>query len=231
MVGKERDLMDPLLLIRLHLELEGVGIDDDGSLFRIPGSSPDTLHRVYVTRHDQGDSVFFQRDVPKAVRKKLLALPIRDFFEQPERVKSILMEDRPCEEIHIGKSYILTAPVPPSRFPDVIPLSQVSQEVVRRYDAALVPEQKEVFGILVVGEIVSTCESSRENERAGEAWVRTHEAFRRRGFARQVTAAWGNWLLAQGKTPFYSHRWENFASQAVAQSLGMVQYVADAGYA
>jgi predicted GNAT family acetyltransferase len=83
----------------------------------------------------------------------------------------------------------------------------------------------------VDGQIVSTCQSSRENDLAGEAWVRTLESYRRRGYARQVTAAWGSWLRQHGKTPYYSHRWDNLASQAVAQSLGLIQYIADAGYA
>jgi predicted GNAT family acetyltransferase len=102
--------------------------------------------------------------------------------------------------------------------------------VVRRYDQGLLESGKEAFAVLVDGEIVSTCESSRENEQAGEAWVRTLESFRRRGFARQVTAAWGHWLMQRGKVPFYSHVSANQASRAVAQSLGLVQYIEDAGY-
>jgi hypothetical protein len=45
-----------------------------------------------------------------------------------------------------------------------------------------------------------------------------------------VTAAWGCYLLQQGKIPFYSHVVGNLASQAVARSLGLRQYIADVGY-
>ena len=89
----------------------------------------------------------------------------------------------------------------------------------------------EVFGMLADGQVVSTCESSREDKYAGEAWVRTLEPYRRRGYARQVTAAWGRWLQQHGRVPFYSHRAENLASRAVAQSLGLIEYIEDAGYA
>jgi RimJ/RimL family protein N-acetyltransferase len=223
--------MDAMQLIQLHLELECIGIDAAGNLVRIPGPDPDTLHRVYVARHDQGDSIFFQPDVPKATRKRLLGLPFSAFFDDPDRVKTILAQDKACEDFHIGKSYIFSSAVNEAHYPHVVRLSQLDAEMVRRYDPDLDLRQKEVFGIVIGEEFVSTCESSRENERAGEAWVRTREQFRRRGFARQVTAAWGNWLIQHGKVAFYSHKWDNLASQAVAQNLGLAQYVADAGYA
>lgn len=224
-------MIDPLHFLRLHMQLECVGLDAAGQLVRIPGPFPDTVHRVYVARHDQGDSLFFRADVPMSTRKKLMRLPIADFFESPQRIQAILAEDEPVQEVHIGKSYRFPAVIPNTWFSDVIRLAQVDPAVVRRFDPDLEVSTHAVFGVLVAGEIVSACESSRENEFAGEAWVRTKEGFRQRGYARQVTAAWAAALKAQGIVPFYSHKWENLASQAVAQSLGLIQYIADAGYA
>jgi predicted GNAT family acetyltransferase len=74
------------------------------------------------------------------------------------------------------------------------------------------------------------CVSSRENEVAAEAWVETRPEHRRRGLARQVTAAWGHDLRRRGKIPFYSHRLENSASQAVARSLGLRQWKTEVAY-
>lgn len=186
---------------------------------------------MYVARHERGDSLFFQANLPHSIRRELQRLPISAFFEAPDRVKAVLAKDRLCEEIHIGKSYIFPGPLRSRLYPDVVRLAELDPELVRQYDPGLDLSRKEVFGIVRDGKIVSTCESSRENEAAGEAWARTLEGYRQRGYARQVTAAWGNWLLSQGRLPFYSHRWDNLASQAVAQSLGLIQYVADAGYA
>lgn len=224
-------MADPLDLIRLHLALECVGIDDQDQLIRIPGENPDTLHRVYIARHDRGDSLFFRADVPAATRKKLSHLKKADFFESPQRVIAILEADEPVTEQHIGKSYIFPESTAAASFPGVVRLSRLDPDLVRAYDADLLPIGGEVFGILEDGQIVSTCQSSRENASAGEAWVRTLEDYRRRGYARLVTGAWAQDLMLQGKVPFYSHRWENLASQAVAQSLGLIQYIADAGYA
>lgn len=221
----------PLDLICLHLALECVGLNEHNRLVRLPGPNPDTLHRVYVARHSEGDSVFFQDGLPEDLQVQLAGLPVTDFFESPDRIRAILAANGPCEEIHVGRSYVFPTLPDPDDFTGVVDLAQINPHVVEQYDPGLVGTEKEVFCILCDGLIASTCESSRENEWAGEAWVRTLPEYRRRGFARQVTAAWGNRLIQQGKVPFYSHRWENTASQAVARSLGLFQYIADAGYA
>src|SRR6266566_8602189 len=83
---------------------------------------------------------------------------------------------------------------------------------------------------LMNGLIISTCQSSQENTSAAEAWVRTLPDFRKRGYARQVTAAWAYQLQQQGIIPFYSHRWDNTPSQAVARSLQLTLYVTEVGY-
>lgn len=222
--------MEGIDFIRLHLALEGTGIDASGQLVRLPIPDPDTLFRVYVTRHALGDTIFFQAGLSQPIRDKLLRLPVTDFFTHPERVEAILAEELPCADRHIGKSYIFPDTLNAAHYPDVARLSQVDPGIVQQFNPQFDPGQKEIFGVLVDGKIVSTCESSREDVFAGEAWVQTLEPYRQRGYARQVTAAWGHGLQQHGKVPFYSHKWENLASQAVAHSLGLIQYIEDAGY-
>lgn len=204
--------MHPLVIE--HLALECAGFDERGDLIRIEGPNPDTLPRVFVARDSSGDAVVFRADVPGATRRALLRLPISAFFEQREAVCEILARDAPVESIHTGRSYVFSQPPDPAVYRDVV-----------RLDGDAV-----IFGIIIDGVPVSTCQSSRENDRSGEAWVQTAEAYRRRGFARMVTAAWGAHLLAQGITPYYSHVLDNLASQAVAHSLGLMAYVQDAAY-
>jgi GNAT superfamily N-acetyltransferase len=217
-------------LIRTQLALEGIGVDDEGQLIRVPCLNPDTLHRVYVARYPGGATIFFQAGLHPALCSCLLRLPVTEFFENPQRVRAILAEDRPCESSFIGKSYVFPDTISVIQYPDVLHLSQADPELVRQYNPEIDPNHKEVFGVMADGKIVATCESSREDDAAGEAWVFTLEPYRRRGYARQLTAAWGHWLQKRGKTPFYSHLRENLASQAVAQSLGLIQWVEGAGY-
>jgi predicted GNAT family acetyltransferase len=102
--------------------------------------------------------------------------------------------------------------------------------LIAAYDPELIDRPWPVFAIVEDGRIVSSCLSARENDSAGEAWVRTLPAHRRRGYAREVTAAWGADLARQGKIAFYSHRVDNPASAAVARSLGLDAFTHDIGF-
>jgi len=68
--------------------------------------------------------------------------------------------------------------------------------------------------------VVALCHSSRLTDRAAEAGVWTDPAFRGRGYAAAVTAAWGS-LFDPRTTLFYSTGSENRSSQRVAQRLGL----------
>ena len=63
-----------------------------------------------------------------------------------------------------------------------------------------------------------------ESKQAAELAVETAPGYRRLGYARQVVAAWASHVLGEGKVAFYSHEVGNAASEALAHSLGVVQY-------
>lgn len=143
---------------------------------------------------------------------------------------AVLEADRPCESIFIGKSYLFPTTLSKVDYPDVVRISRLDRAEAQRLAPDFDPQGPDMFAILRDGKIASACTSSREDDLAGEAWVWTAEDFRRCGYARQTTAAWAHDLQQRGKTPFYSHKRENTASQRVARSLGLIQYIEDAGY-
>jgi predicted GNAT family acetyltransferase len=102
------------------------------------------------------------------------------------------------------ETYVATAPFPAADYPD-------AREIAGRF----VVENRD-------GEPVSWAWSISCDDRAAEVSVETVEAFRRRGYAAQVTAAWATRTLAAGTVPFYSHRAANVASAAVAARLELV---------
>lgn len=88
-------------------------------------------------------------------------------------------------------------------------------------------ESTPCLAILKDGRPVSACFSARTSTAASEAGVETLPAYRRRGYASAVTAAWAQHVRALGRIPLYSTSWDNLASQQVARRLGLVLYGAD----
>jgi hypothetical protein len=160
----------------------------------------------------------------------LQALPVSRGFVEYDLVKTILAKAVPCESMHVGKSYIFPAPISPGQYPAVTRLDETHTALMERFDPDVIIPHRAVYGVMVEGESAAVCMSSRENHTSGEAWVYTTPKYRRHGYARQVTLAWAASLLRHGKTPFYSHTVENHASAALAQRLGLQQYIADVGY-
>ncbi len=81
-----------------------------------------------------------------------------------------------------------------------------------------------VLSIFEDGSPVSVCFCARRFAEAAGAGVETAEAYRGRGFAARVTAAWALAIRAGGLVPLYSTAWTNDASVSVARKLGLMAY-------
>jgi RimJ/RimL family protein N-acetyltransferase len=87
---------------------------------------------------------------------------------------------------------------------------------------ALVSGELGPFAFGIVDETVtSICHCSRIRAPSAEAGVWTHPAFRGRGLAASVTAAWARLVQDSGRIAFYSTSAENRSSQRVAARLGL----------
>jgi len=76
------------------------------------------------------------------------------------------------------------------------------------------------------GHPVSVCFCARRSAEAAAAGLETAAAYRGRGLAAHVTAAWATAVRALGLTPLYSTSWSNRASLRVADKLGLQAYAA-----
>lgn len=81
-----------------------------------------------------------------------------------------------------------------------------------------------VMAVCDDGYPVSVCFCARRAETAAAAGVESAPAYRKRGYAARVTAAWAGAVRASGRTPLYSAAWSNAASLALARKLGLVAY-------
>jgi hypothetical protein len=129
---------------------------------------------------------------------------------------------------------------PAYRFPSVIrdlggvtPITADNLHLLGQMEAyrldveAGLAEYEPRLAVVVDGAAVAICNSARLTDRVAEAGVDTVEAYRGRGYAPVVVAAWAREIRESGRIPLYSTSWENHASQAVARKLGLVAYGAD----
>ena len=84
-----------------------------------------------------------------------------------------------------------------------------------------------VMAVCADGHPVSVCGCARRSGVAAEAGLETAPAFRGRGGAPRVTAAWAGAVWDSGRTPLYSTSWANTSSLAVARKLGLKIYATD----
>jgi GNAT acetyltransferase len=222
-------VLDAPALIRRQFALEGIGLDADERLVRVPGATAEEIPRLYVARHAGGYARFYRRDLPDDAVAWLDALPAEAALTDPDRVKQVLALDGPLAGTWAGTSYVVDRPPDPASYPDVSVLTKAPSDLIGRFDPDLL-NRGPVYAVLLDGQIVSACVSARESAEAAEAWVQTASTYRGRGYARQTTAAWARAVLSRGKIAFYSHLWTNLASKRVALSLGLVPFIDAVGY-
>lgn len=218
-------------LLRLQLELECTRVEPGNLLAPFACADPDPLARALVVGYSNAYALYLRQDMPLTLRERLRELGPERALSDRERVQAILAEDATCDDVWSGVTYIFPSNLAATVPPDAIRLEhQRHGPLLDAHQPGWDVGKGVVYGIIVDGRLVSSCTSSRENAQAAEAWVVTKLDYRRRGFARQVVAAWARDLQQQGKTPFYSHRADNLASRDVAHSLGLAQVFATVGY-
>ncbi len=143
----------------------------------------------------------------------------------------VLRADRESPSIACGPAY---------SFPDALPaparvtrITRANLHLLRQMVSDLEAVAREFEGreprlaVVEGGVAVSLCFSARLTARAAEAGVETVAAYRGRGYAPAVVAAWARAIRASSRIPLYSTSWDNLASRAVARKLGLVQYGTD----
>jgi len=217
-------------IVQRYLAMDGQGVTADGLLISLDETIADKMPRLLVLNHEWGYSLLPCYNLPPHLRDTLMQFAPELAFRDHERIKTILSAEAPCAETWTGRSYTFPALKAEDYPADVVRLSEAQHDLIAKYDPNLNPYQVTACAIIVDGQIVSACVSSRENAIGAEAWVQTLPAYRRRGCARRATTAWAYHLQQEDKIPFYSHRTDNPASQALAHSLRLNWFMSDVAY-
>ncbi len=80
------------------------------------------------------------------------------------------------------------------------------------------------FAIVENEQVVSICCSARSTGVAAGASVETLAEFQGKGYGSDVVTAWAISIQEEKHIPLYSTAWDNFASQAVARELKLINY-------
>ena len=200
--------MNPIDLIRLETELEyGVALRAD--VIPVTDDNAADVPRLTVARHESGFLLLYASTLPAEARAALANSDGELLFESLDGIDPNVLSD-------VRKSvrccwYVIDRIPDPSEFPDVV-------------------ESGGRFVIERDGQIAAAAWSAQQGTHADEVEVETAEAFRRRGYGRQVVAAWAHDIRLAGKVAFYSHLVTNDASRALATSVGARQYAETVEY-
>lgn len=200
--------MDPAALAVLSIEIENQ-IDASGDLRPLPGKDSALFS---ISRHQSGYLRFYRYDLPPSLRRQLERLGSEASLTDHKAVRRILSRHTACNTVFAGKGYHFRRRPAPAEYPDAV-------------------YREGCYVIVVDGAPVSWAWTSDSSEQAAELAVETLPRYQRRGYARQVASAWAAQILAEGKVAFYSHGLDNAASEALARSLGVVQYAVVTTYA
>jgi GNAT superfamily N-acetyltransferase len=195
---------DISMLIRLRVSLE-YQLDQEGFLIPFPNSSEQAWFLVY--QYAQGYKTFFQHALPGEVRQRLAALGPQEAFNHPGLVRKLISDGyQSCAggEVVYWSGYFDCPP-----------------ETDERSHATC---DGDAWVVKVEGQTVCQASSVRKNEKCAEVYVETLPAYRRKGYGRQVVAAWARDVLDSRRVPFYSYRLRNRPSTALANSLRVAWY-------
>ena len=189
----------------------------------------------------------FRDDLEPAAIRELARLagregPLLEGHPPPERLQAIRSVLRSAVELVVewrGPAFRFPVEIrapEPGALPTVAVTAE-NQSLLEESFADTIPElaERQPCVAAVDGEqAVSMCYAARplkvngcEPCSAAEAGVETVAAYRGRGLAPRVVAAWGLAVREQGGEPIYSTSWDNKASRAVAHKLGLVFYGED----
>ncbi len=208
-------------LVKLQMRLECIGIKDKDLMVRIKGPYPDDISHCSVAKTSRGYKVYINSKLSKSVKESLRKIKPKLIFDNPELFKSILGKLYPKN----GPKKYITYTFPKtinSTDSQAILLQLKHQKLFKKFEPKSSFSKHPAFGIIIDTKLVSVCESSREDDKSAEAWVRTLKSYRARGYAKQTTFAWANNLIKQNKIPFYSHEASNTKSAQIAKGLGLI---------
>lgn len=227
-------------LMTLHVEALYTH-DAAGRIVRVNEHNGAPAPKFFLGRTASGSVRRYRHDVSIVLRQELEAA----FANDPPtdlgadlasratvdltRCAEILARYAPVQQTKAGPAFCFPEELPaPSG--EVVAVTEASVELLGPLLPAWMPDvqlSSPLMALAVDGQAMAVCGSVRRTAAAHEAGVETAAAFRGRGYAAHVVAAWARAGRALGVEPLYSTSWQNTASRAVARKLGLIAFGGD----
>jgi len=228
------------LLMELHLEALYTH-DAAGDLVRVREHDGALAPRFFLGRTIGGVARRYRYDVDDALRRELAAAsadelrsettadPAAAAAAELARYAAILERSGPVQATEAGPAFAFPENPHVSAGPSdsIVLVTESNADVLQPLLPAWTPDvhlSAPLMALVVEERAVAVCGSVRITPRAHEAGVDTAAAFRGRGYAPRVVAAWARAVRALGAEPLYSTSWRNAASRAVARKLALVHF-------
>lgn len=182
--------------------------------------------RFFLGRTREGSITRYHCNVGDKTISKIEKL-IREPSNHIEIAKiiNVLNEERTVENIWMGPAFMLPNNLhKPTR---TIQITEKNKELLRENFPDLIEQmewRQPYFAIVQNEKVVSICCSARSTPVAAEASVETLEEFQGNGYGTDVVTAWAISIQEEKRIPLYSTSWDNYASQAVARKLKLINY-------
>lgn len=157
--------------------------------------------------------------------------PVADDLRAPlyhgVRYVELLEQHAPISDMNAGPAYYLPELEPSNNTVTITPENMNLLRANYPYTLSILSERIPIIVVVADGMAVAACYTVRSTSQVAEAGVYTMEMYRKRGYAAEVVRSWAAAIQTTGRVPLYSTSWTNTASQAVAMTLGAVQYGID----
>ena len=221
--------------MRIHVEVLFTH-DATGRMRSVNEPGGTAAPQFFLGRTTEGNEWRFRHDVSTDLVQALEVLcmdePVSEDIALPPHSSTaytrLLAQQAPIQNLWTGPAY---------RFPAELPAAAGAVLVTSKNADVLRPHFEDWLGdisqnqpflaLMRDGQAVSVCCSVRMTGEAYEVGVETQQDFRGRGYAAQLISAWAKAVRRIDRIPLFSTSWQNTASQAVAEKLGLVRYGVD----
>ncbi len=228
--------IDPKFCFQEQLSLEGLKIIEGNRIkkfntdhFDIEKNESKNPPKIVAVNFGDEINIFYSDLMPNNLVANLEKLEKRIFIDKQGQVVDILKENNQFHECGHCIVYAFPSNIEVD-YSNTKIFTNSKDQAVKNFDSSFYNKYPTIYAAMQNDKIFACCVSSRENDKAGEAWIYTSPKYRKQGFGLKAVQLWASELRKNGKTPLYTHEISNVASQKLAEKLGLVKVFESINY-